>query len=73
MELLEHGPVALTIDHHHPAVVILKPVRPLRSPSGIEGAEACDLRPFQVPLSDLFRWFCPLENVVVVVDSMVQV
>uniref|UniRef100_UPI00358FA768 roquin-1-like n=1 Tax=Myxine glutinosa TaxID=7769 RepID=UPI00358FA768 len=46
MELLEHGPVALTVDCHRPAVV-LKPVRPEHSPSGIEGSEACDLRPFQ--------------------------
>ena len=27
MELLEHRPVALTVDRHRPAVVILKPVR----------------------------------------------
>ena len=62
MEVLEHGPVVLTVNRHHPAVIIFKPVRPLRSPSGIEGAEACDLKSFQVPLSDLFRWFCPPEK-----------
>ena len=28
VELLEHGPVALTFDHHRPAVVILKPLKP---------------------------------------------
>ena len=73
MELLEHGPVVLTVDRHHSAVVILKPERPKRSLSGIEGAEACDLRPFRVPLSDLLRWFFPTENVVVVVDGTVPV
>ena len=55
MELLDHGPVVLTVDRHRPAVVILNPVRSKHSPSGIEGAEACDLRPFQVPFSDLLR------------------
>ena len=37
VELLEHGLVALTLDCHRPTVVILKPVRPEHSPSGIEG------------------------------------
>ena len=55
MELLEHGPVALIVNRHRPAVIILKRVRPWRSPSKIEGAEACDLMPFRVPLSDLLR------------------
>ena len=45
LELLEHGLVALIVDSHHPAVGILKPERPQHSPSGIEGTEACDLRP----------------------------
>ena len=36
-------------------------------------AEAYDLRPFHIPLSDLLRWFCAPENVVVVVDGTFQV
>jgi len=59
MELLEHGLVVLTIDCHHPAVVILKPIWPKHSPSGFEGTETCDLPPFQVPLSDLLKVVLP--------------
>ena len=64
--------VLLAVDCHRLTIGVLEPIRSQHTPSGIQCIEASGLGALERHLRHLFRRLSTPEDVVVIVDSLIQ-